>query len=145
MRRMPGYSLVDGPPALADYLALRLRAGLSPKTALQAEAALRGSWCAAHMRDSSGAAVGMGRVIGDGGWYFHIVDMAVLPEHQRRGIGDAILTALIARIRQAAPPEPYISLLADEPGRRLYARRGFVATAPGSIGMKLPNGGAAGG
>jgi len=34
----------------------------------------------------------MGRVIGDGGWYFHIVDMAVLPEHQRRGLGDAVLT-----------------------------------------------------
>jgi hypothetical protein len=28
----------------------------------------------------------MGRVIGDGGWYFHVVDMAVLPEHQRRDL-----------------------------------------------------------
>lgn len=25
-----------------------------------------------------------GRVIGDGGWYFHIVDMATQPDHQRR-------------------------------------------------------------
>jgi ribosomal protein S18 acetylase RimI-like enzyme len=132
-----GYRLVEGPPALADYLSLRLRSGLSPKTELQGEAALRGSWFAVHALSSSGTTVGMGRVIGDGGWYFHIVDMAVLPEHQRRGIGDALLTSLIAHIRQNAPLEPYITLLADEPGRKLYARHGFVATAPQSIGMKL--------
>jgi ribosomal protein S18 acetylase RimI-like enzyme len=111
---------------------------LSPKTTLQGEAAIRGSWFSVHVRDSEGLTVGMGRVIGDGGWYFHIVDMAVLPEHQRRGIGDAILTALIERIQRTAPSEPYITLLADGPGRRLYARHGFEPTAPHSIGMKLP-------
>ncbi|MET0412350.1 MAG: GNAT family N-acetyltransferase [Polyangiaceae bacterium] len=137
MELTSGYSLVEGPPALRDYLVLRARAGLSPKTELQGEAALRGSWWAVHVRASEGLAVGMGRVIGDGGWYFHIADMAVLPEHQRRGIGDAILTALVEHIRQAAPREPYITLLADEPGRRLYTRHGFVPTAPHSIGMKL--------
>jgi ribosomal protein S18 acetylase RimI-like enzyme len=133
-----GYRLVEGPPALADYLSLRLRSGLTPKTELQGEAALRGSWFAVHALASGGTTVGMGRVIGDGGWYFHIVDMAVLPEHQRRGIGDAMLTSLIDQIRRNAPSEPYVTLLADEPGRKLYARHGFVATAPQSIGMKLP-------
>ena len=29
--------------------------------------------------------VGMGRVIGDGGWYFHVVDMAVLPTTSAAG------------------------------------------------------------
>ncbi len=79
----------------------------------------------------------MGRVLGDGGWYFHVVDMAVLPDHQRRGIGDAVLTALLDRIRAAAPPGATVNLLADPPGRRLYARHGFAETAPGSIGMAL--------
>jgi len=36
-----------------------------------------------------------------------------------------------------APPGPYITLLADEPGRRLYERHGFVLAAPQSVGMKL--------
>ena len=79
----------------------------------------------------------MGRVIGDGGWYFHVVDMAVLPDHQRRGLGDRILTELMQQIRSKAPPGAYVTLLADEPGRKLYARHGFVETAPGSIGMAL--------
>ena len=64
-----------------------------------------------------------------------MVDMAVLPEHQRRGLGDAILTALLERIRNEAPAGAYVNLIADAPGRRLYARHGFAATAPDSIGM----------
>ncbi|GAB1312424.1 Acetyltransferase (GNAT) domain-containing protein [Madurella fahalii] len=82
--------------------------------------------------------VAMGRVIGDGGWYFHIADMAVVPAHQRKGLGEAVLKHLVAHIRANAPPRPYITLLADEPGRRLYARNGFVETMPGSLGMMLP-------
>jgi ribosomal protein S18 acetylase RimI-like enzyme len=133
-----GYTLRDGPPLAEAAVALRARSGLTPKTLEQSALAMAGSWTAAHVvHDATGEAVGMGRVIGDGGWYFHIADMAVLPEHQRRGIGDAVLTELVSRIRAAAPEGPYITLLADEPGRRLYARHGFVPTAPHSIGMVL--------
>jgi GNAT superfamily N-acetyltransferase len=131
-----GYELHEGAPSVDDYVALRLRAGLTPRRVDQAEAAVRGAWFSVHVTASgSRTAVGMGRVIGDGGWHFHVVDMAVLPEHQRRGIGDAILTVLLARIRALAPPGAYVNLLADPPGRRLYARHGFVETAPGEIGM----------
>jgi ribosomal protein S18 acetylase RimI-like enzyme len=132
----PGYRLVDGPPAVIDYLALRQRSGLSPRRDDQAAVAVRGSWAAVHIRhDGSGSTVGMGRVIGDGGWYFHIVDVAVLPEHQRRGLGDAILTALLNAIRTHAPAGAYVNLLADAPGRRLYQRHGFRDTGPRSVGM----------
>jgi GNAT superfamily N-acetyltransferase len=134
-----GYELRDVPPTVEEYLVLRERAGLSPKTADQATAALHGSWAAVSVVHAS-AAVAMGRVIGDGGWYFHVVDMAVLPEHQRRGLGDAVLTRLLERIREQAPPGAYVNLLADPPGRRLYARHGFADTAPGSIGMALRSG-----
>jgi GNAT superfamily N-acetyltransferase len=141
--RMPlaaPYTLVEGPPDVDAYLELRAEAGLTPRTRAQAEAALRGSWAAVHALDEHGSAVGMARVIGDGGWYFHVVDMAVRPAHQRRGIGDAILERLLQRIHELAPPDAYVSLLADEPGRRLYERHGFRPTAPRSIGMAIPSG-----
>jgi GNAT superfamily N-acetyltransferase len=131
-----GYRLADGPPSVAEYLLLRERAGLSPRREDQARAALEGSWAAVRVLHEGGA-VGMGRVLGDGGWYFHVVDMAVLPEHQRRGLGDAILAELLGRIRRGAPAGAYVNLLADPPGRRLYARHGFTPTAPGSIGMAV--------
>jgi GNAT superfamily N-acetyltransferase len=87
------------------------------------------------LHDADARAVGMGRLLGDGGWYFHVVDMAVLPEHQRRGLGDVILTTLLDRIRAKAPLGAYVNLIADAPGRRLYARHGFAPTEPHSISM----------
>ncbi|GLY06981.1 GNAT family N-acetyltransferase [Actinoplanes sp. NBRC 101535] len=131
-----GYRLVDGPPPVDDYLVIRERSGLSPRRRDQAEAAVRGSWAAKHVvEESSGTPVAMGRVLGDGGWYFHIVDMATLPEHQRRGLGAAVMAALLADIRSSAPPGAYVNLLADPPGRALYLAHGFTDTAPYSIGM----------
>ena len=133
-----GYRLVEGPPTTEDYLDLRVRAGLTPKREAQAAAALSGSWAACHVRhDAQDRSVAMGRVIGDGGWYFHVVDMAVLPDHQRRGLGSAVLKYLLEQIRARAPERAFVSLLADSPGRPLYARHGFVETAPDSIGMAL--------
>ena len=137
MRKPPeGYALRPGVPAPNAYLRLRHEAGLTPRTHEQAVLALHGSWAACHVIDvEGGATAGMGRLIGDGGWYFHVVDMAVLPEHQRRGIGDAMLSALLARIKEVAPRGAWVTLLADPPGRRLYERHGFTETAPASTGM----------
>ncbi|KAH6630118.1 hypothetical protein B0J18DRAFT_420254, partial [Chaetomium sp. MPI-SDFR-AT-0129] len=92
--------------------------------------------------------VAMGRVIGDGGWYFLIADMAVLPEHQRKGLGDAVLKQLLEHIRTHAPRDedengawPYVTLFADGPGRKLYKKNGFVESLPiGQMGMSLPQG-----
>ena len=133
-----GYSLREGAPSTSDYLQLRARAGLSPKTEEQAVAALSGSWAACHVvYEADSCSVAMGRIIGDGGWFFHVVDMAVLPDHQRRGLGSAVLAYLLDTIRQRAPRGAYVSLLADPPGRPLYARYGFVESAPDSVGMVL--------
>jgi len=79
----------------------------------------------------------MGRAIGDGGWYFHIADMATLPAHQKRGLGSMVLNALLAQIRAAAPGEAFVSLMADPPGRPLYSRYGFAEDREGSMGMSL--------
>ena len=137
--RVPdGYRLEQGPPTVGDYLVLRERSGLSPRREDQAIAGLHGSWFAVHVvHESTGSSVGMGRLLGDGGWYFHVIDMAVLPEHQRLGLGDVILTALLDQVRNNTPKGAYVNLLADPPGSVLYERHGFIATAPDSVGMAL--------
>ena len=74
------YRLEMSTPAVDDYVRLRLLAGLTPRTREQAQLAIPGSWAACHVvEEASGETVGMGRVIGDGGWYFHVIDMAVSP------------------------------------------------------------------
>lgn len=73
--------------------------------------------------------------------------MAVLPEHQRCGLGDAVLKRLLWKIKTEVPREEkegeegravaYVSLFADEAGRRLYANNGFVEAAPKQMGMVM--------
>ncbi|OJJ50870.1 hypothetical protein ASPZODRAFT_278414 [Penicilliopsis zonata CBS 506.65] len=140
----PGYTLHEGYPPVPDYVHLRSASGLTPKTASQAAYVANGSWFGCYitytdeMTGSSAQPVGMGRIIGDGGWYFHIADMAVLPDHQRRGLGDIIMKTLLARIRREAPEGvAYVTLFADEPGRRLYSRNGFADSMPKEMGMTL--------
>jgi GNAT superfamily N-acetyltransferase len=87
------------------------------------------------VHEATGTTVGMGRCISDGGWYFHVIDVAVLPEHQRKGLGDMIVSAIMEKIRRESAPGAYVNLLADPPGRNLYKRHGFVETAPGEVGM----------
>lgn len=132
-----GYRLIDGPPEAEHYNRLRALAGLGARTPEQASAGLHGAWWALHIVDDAGIPVAMGRVLGDGGWYFHIIDMAVDPAHQRRGLGAAVLDALLTRIRDNAPPGAYVCLMADEPGRHLYRSFGFEPSLPASEGMKL--------
>ena len=131
-----GYRLIEGTPAIEEYRTLRQLTGLSPKTTHQSELALKGSWYSAVIKDEADLVVGMGRIIADGGWYFHIVDMAVHPNHQRKGLGDAIMADLMSRIMEKAPPGPYANLIADSAGRKLYSKWGFVETSPRSAGME---------
>jgi ribosomal protein S18 acetylase RimI-like enzyme len=131
------YVLIPTAPGVDDYLYLRAASGLSPKTAEQAAPVLTASWAFCHIRETAtDQAVAMGRTLGDGGWYFHIADMATLPAHQRRGLGRRVLTWLLAQIDERAPADPYITLNADAPGRPLYRSMGFVEAAPESIAMR---------
>ena len=132
-----GYQLLDQAPAVEEYRHLREVAGLSPQSVAAAETGLPNSWAGALVRTADEAAVGMGRVIGDGGCFFQLVDIAVAPAHQRRGIGGAILTRLLERLRADAPDGAYVSLFADPPGRELYRRHGFRETAPEQLGMAI--------
>lgn len=132
----PDYELADAVPASEDYRRLRVAAGLSPKSVEAAAAGLPNTLYGTVVRHC-GEAVGMGRAIGDGGLFFQLVDIAVDPAHQARGLGKAIVGRLMERLRASAHPGAYVSLIADGEAHRLYAQFGFVATAPASIGMAL--------
>ncbi|KAK0738773.1 hypothetical protein B0T18DRAFT_301831, partial [Schizothecium vesticola] len=157
------YTLFPGLPPLPSYLHLRTTSGLTPVTASQAAPLSTGSYygcyitytppsasasASASASTSSSAPpkpeyVAMGRIIADGGWYFLIADIATLPGHRRKGLGDAVVKHLLGYIALNAPRdgEPYVTLFADEMGRGLYRRNGFVeAMGVGEMGMCLEEG-----
>jgi N-acetylglutamate synthase-like GNAT family acetyltransferase len=82
----------------------------------------------------AGDVVGMGRVVGDG-LFYQLVDVAVEPGHQERGLGGTIVATLMRELRRIAPAEAYVSLIADGRANELCAKHGFAPTAPASIGM----------
>jgi ribosomal protein S18 acetylase RimI-like enzyme len=128
------YELVVGTPDVDDYRRLRQVAGLSEKTQAAAEAGLPNTWFAVTIRHEN-LIIGMGRVIGDGGTAFQIVDIAVEPAHQGKGLGKRIVAALVDHLRANAPASAYVSLIADGDAQHLYAKYGFAPVAPASIGM----------
>ena len=128
------YRLIDATPSAADYRRLRESAGLRPKSAAAAERGLPNTLFGVSVMHGA-AVVGMGRVIGDGGCFFEVVDIAVLPEHQRRGLGKKIMARLMEWIRINAPATSLVSLLADANAVKLYEQFGFKESAPASKGM----------
>lgn len=121
-------------PTAIEYRLLREVAGLSPKSAAAANRGLPHSLFSVCIRDS-GTLIGMGRVVGDGGLNFEVVDVAVHPDYQRRGIGTRIMEAVMEFINSAAPDSAYVSLLADGGAAELYRKFGFEFTAPKTVGM----------
>jgi ribosomal protein S18 acetylase RimI-like enzyme len=129
------YELVAGVPSVDVFRRLRTDAGLSDKDPEAVALALPNTWYGVVLR-YAGDPIGMGRVIGDGGTAFQVVDICVHPAHQGRGLGRRIMAALTAELERRAPATAYVSLIADGPARFLYEKFGFADTAGhGSIGM----------
>jgi ribosomal protein S18 acetylase RimI-like enzyme len=131
-----GYTAHHHAPDVDDYRRLRRICGLTPRSAAAAEVGLPNTVFAVTIRHAS-QIVGMGRIIGDGALFLHIVDIAVDPAHQGLGLGKVIMAALMAHIEANAPAEVHVSLMADGNAYRLYAQFGFEPVAPQSLGMAV--------
>lgn len=128
-------ALIECFPNAEDYRRLRVEAGLLPKTSEAAHRGLANTlYGVSLLRD--GHVVGMGRVIGDNGTLFTVVDIAVSPALQGKGLGRRILTALDVWLRANVPESAYVTLVANGDAKHLYAKFGFAETAPHEIYME---------
>ncbi|TLD07713.1 hypothetical protein PgNI_11029 [Pyricularia grisea] len=127
-----GYTVRGGLPPAQVYRDLRSGAGIIPVTDEQAEAAVKGTWYGCHIVHTSTTSseetiVGMGAVIANGSWYFHIVDVAILPDHQRKGLGKLVIHSLMEYIlANKAEGRPFICLSASVKGTSLYRKCAFM-------------------
>ncbi|MDB4533830.1 GNAT family N-acetyltransferase [Vicingaceae bacterium] len=128
---MEDYRLIESVPSVDDFCRIRIASGLSPRSKEIVAVGLPNSLFGVHAVFNQ-TTIGMGRVIGDGGCNFEVVDIAVLPEHQGRGIGKMIMERIMAFLQENAPPTSYISLIGDVP--EFYVPFGFKDCKP-SKGM----------
>jgi ribosomal protein S18 acetylase RimI-like enzyme len=130
------YKIVEEIADIDTYLRLRKAGDLHQFSRAAAIKGLGGTLVGILVKYNN-EIVGMGRVIGDGGCFFQIVDIVVIKEHRGHGIGKQIVATLMERLRTSAPKSAYVSLIADLPANRLYEQYGFKSIAPQSIGMAL--------
>jgi GNAT superfamily N-acetyltransferase len=131
------YVLKNEIPSVADYIAIRLAAGLSRKSKEAARIGLARSLFGVVVYHDA-EPIGIGRVIGDGGCFFEVTDIAVLPAHQKKGVGDLIMKAIMEYLHTHAPKTAYVSLMADHGTPHFYKRYGFsFAEMPKASGMFL--------
>ncbi|KIT17712.1 GNAT family N-acetyltransferase [Jannaschia aquimarina] len=119
-----GFDWSDAPPSPEAYVALRAAAGLGPRTLEAARRALPAGLCTVTVHHGE-RLVAMGRVVGDGGCFVQIVDVAVEPACQGDGLGRAVVNRLIDWIETNLPACCHVSLVSSERAEPLYARVGF--------------------
>ena len=72
-------------------------------------------------------AVGMVRLIGDGGMSFYIKDFAVIPSYQSKGVGTLLVESIEKYIREVKNPDWAVSLelISSKDAVAFYKKKGF--------------------
>ncbi len=129
------YIVLHEAPTPMEYKAIRLEGGLSQKSEQSVKIGLKNSLFTVCIYDEH-VLIGMGRITGDGGASFQIVDIVVKPSYRRQGLGKRIMLELTNYLNENTYPGSYVSLIADEPADKLYEKFGFeyiIATSHGMV------------
>jgi len=127
------FKILEQSPSVEEYQTLRNAVRWSPVSDQAVERSLKNSLytvCAYIGKKI----VGYGRVIGDGGIYYYIQDVIVLPEFQRRGIGRKIMTSIMNYLENA-DPSAFFGLMAAKSFSSFYELYGFKERPPDAPGM----------
>lgn len=122
-------------PQSKEYMDLRLDAGLPEVELTVAETALSRSLLCVLIRDDNDRLIGIGRVVGDGAFYFQLVDIMVATPYRDNGIEEMIISELLARLGKIAPGGAEVTVITDAPGIKLYQNAGFKLLYPERYGM----------
>lgn len=128
------YELRPDPPSVETFQRLRARTDVPPRPESGVQDGLGNEvFVVTVVETETEQAVGMARVLGDGGTVCHITDMAVDPDHQRQGLGSRMMDRIDEFLAESAPDGAYVNLMDDVDG--FYEQWGFEETRPASKGM----------
>jgi ribosomal protein S18 acetylase RimI-like enzyme len=71
--------------------------------------------------------------------FFLLVDIALLPEYQKRGVGAKYLRELLEQSEKAGVPVR-LQVLKNNPALRLYKRLGFIKTGEDELYLQMERG-----
>ena len=120
------YRIIERLPTLDEYRRLCTAVGWGEIINLEAARSALPNSLYGVVATAGEKTVGMGRIIGDGAIFFYIQDIAVLPQHQGRGVGTMIMEALMAYLEQHAPAKAFIRLFAATGKEAFYEHYHFA-------------------
>lgn len=121
-------------PTVNEYTRLRSLVGWWEIDKNAADAALINSLFSVVAIEHD-TAVGLGRIIGDGGLYFYIQDLIIHPDFQNKGLGKSLMKKLMDYIMANAKSGAFIGLMAAKGLEKYYEPFGFKARDKDAPGM----------
>lgn len=116
--------LVERDPTVEEYQRLRRAVGWGEMTKEGVATGLPAALYSVVVEHDDDV-VGCGRVVGDGGLYFYVQDVIVLPGFQGRGLGGRIMGAVMGYLERTARPGAFVGLMAAEGVEAFYELHGF--------------------
>lgn len=117
--------IIERLPSPEEYNQLRMMVGWGTYDREVIEKALPNSlYCVCASIGNK--AIGMARVIGDAGLTYYILDVIVIPDYQRQGIGAAMMDKVMGFIRGHASKNSIIALMSARGKESFYERYGFT-------------------
>jgi len=135
-----GFEAVEREPTVSEYQRLRRAVGWSDVSDEGVGAGLKNAlYSVVVLRDKK--PIGCGRVVGDGGIYFYVQDIMVLPEYQGLGLGRLIMDKVMDYLKGGAKQGAFVGLMAAKGVARFYERYGFKVRPDDAPGMAMKWGG----
>ena len=124
---MAAYRFVNAVPTVEEHGALAVAVGWHDAFRWESmPASLAGSVCGVVAYAGDGQPVAMGRVVGDGAFYFYIQDVVVHPDHRRQGLGREVMRRLRGQILERSGGDCFVGLFSTPEAVELYAGEGFA-------------------
>ncbi|MBT8460712.1 MAG: GNAT family N-acetyltransferase [Boseongicola sp.] len=119
---MPEFS--EAPASVREYCDLRDASGLGAFPEENARIGLSNTLTGVWLREE-GPLIAMARIIGDGGCFAQVTDVAVHPDFQRQGLGAKVMAEILKQAHERLPKNLYLSLIADPGAENLYVKFDF--------------------
>jgi GNAT superfamily N-acetyltransferase len=133
--RVEGVAFIKRLPTIEEYRMLSDAVGWTSFTNLDAVARSLPQSLFSIVAEKDGHLIGTTRVGGDGALYFYIMDVAVMPEMQGRGIGTVLMNAAIEFIRNTGAEHALTCLFTNAQRTGFYERFGFEGPETWLYGM----------
>jgi len=121
-------------PTLSEYEALIRAVGWEQFTLWDETATILAAARFAVTARVDGRAVGCALLVNTDPSFWYVRDVMVHPEWQRRGVGSALLEALVTSAKAIVPERALVALFTGQALRGFYERFGFVGPE-GLVGM----------